>query len=136
MKKLYNTFFRQGPENEKFEKFSLPASAIPGEWEWKNTKINTKTEAQTYEVVDSLQATKRKRKRNKKKKETDIVTEPEQVAEAENIIIDDADLSGDQMVAEFELKLQQLKVLVLSQPKGEKLKPNTSPSWIDGLKRK
>ena len=56
-------------------------------------------------MVDSLQATKRKRKRNKKKKETDIVTEPEQVAEAENIIIDDADLSGDQMVAEFELKL-------------------------------
>ena len=32
MKKLYNTFFRQGPENEKFEKFSLPASVMQGEW--------------------------------------------------------------------------------------------------------
>ena len=85
-------------------------------------------------------ATKRKRKRNKKKKEpSEIVvpTLPTTGVEIDSLIIDDdADLSGDRMVADFELKLQQLEVLMLTNPKGEKLKPNASPSWIDGLKRK
>ncbi len=52
------------------------------------------------------------------------------------LVLDEADLSGDQMVADFELKLQQLKVLVVSNPNGGKLKPNASSSWVAGLKAK
>jgi hypothetical protein len=50
--------------------------------------------------------------------------------------LDEADLSGDQMIADFEQKLQQLEVLVLSKAKGSKLKPNTSSYWLDSLKNK
>jgi hypothetical protein len=102
MKKLYDTFFRQGPGNEKFEKFSFPISALVADQ--KQTQAKTE-DAQVAETLETQLAGKRKRKRNKKKKENgeSVVQAPE----TEHLIIDDdADLSGDQMVADFELKLQ------------------------------
>lgn len=61
---------------------------------------------------------------------------PSKVPKDNILVLDEADLSGDQMVADFEQKLQQLKVLVVSNPNGGKLKPNASSSWVAGLKAK
>jgi hypothetical protein len=65
---------------------------------------------------------KKKRKKNKKKKPT---TPPKEAIECSEV-----DLTGDEIVAEFEQKLQKLDILMQSRAGTTKLKPNASEEWL------
>ena len=75
---------------------------------------------------------KKKRKKNKRKKPEgvpEVCTPPKEAIECAC----EVDLSGDEMVAEFEQKLQKLDILLLSRSKSNgttKLKPNASQEWL------
>jgi len=49
---------------------------------------------------------------------------------------DELDTSGDKIVAEFEQKLTQLELLLVSKRPNLKMRPNTTEEWVTKLATK